>query len=321
MGRTNKKELNKTETEAQKETNNVKNKENTMDTTTETNNEETTSAQETVTVAQREGTLKYLEISEIAVPQNSVRMDIYLNKDDGDNKFKALVRSIEKNNILTPVLARENEDGTYLLIDGLRRIKAAEAIGLEKVPAVIYDDEAEKSQVLNIISNVTRKKLSPLELGMAYSRLVVSGVYESNKELSENIGVSESSVGDSINNLKLDKRIIEDLLENNSISDQKILKSIRTIEKADENGTSDKQWSVYTHIRDNKFNRKETIKYIREQKGSTVETVRYVKLASSNKLKVEIDTSKLEQEKVDEINELLEQIKKISEEFTQELAA
>jgi len=293
------KELNKTETEAHGAT-----------AMTNTKNTEKETATIEQPIVNRMGEMTYIDTKNIQ-SLSSLRLGEDTTQQSKDRKFNALVKSIIVEGVLTPLVVRKtDESDTYSLIDGSRRLAAAKIIGVEQLPIIIYDESEDKAELLSIIANANQKKASLIELGMAYKRLLESGAYGSNKELADALAISESTVGTRINNLNLDKNIIEDLIANSSITDQKILKAIRTMEKTDEEGQSKKQWEVYSHIKEANLNRKDALEYIKEQRG-TVETKRNVKLSSSKMIGVEVDTSVLDEARVSEIKKLIAQIEEI----------
>src|SRR5574344_1218312 len=62
-----------------------------------------------------------------------------------DDKMDELVESIQNNGVLTPVLIRPDDEGTYEMISGHRRLHAAQKAGLATIPAIIRqmtNDEA-----------------------------------------------------------------------------------------------------------------------------------------------------------------------------------
>ncbi|HXS47989.1 MAG TPA: ParB/RepB/Spo0J family partition protein, partial [Solirubrobacterales bacterium] len=74
-----------------------------------------------------------------------------------------LASSIESSGIVQPLLVRPLHDGSYELIAGERRWRAAQQAGLEKVPAIVRDSEhAERLQVA-LIENMVREDLNPVE--------------------------------------------------------------------------------------------------------------------------------------------------------------
>ncbi len=173
--------------------------------------------------------------------------------------------------------------------------------------------------MLSIVTNSNQKTLTAIELGVAYKKLIDRDVYGSNRELAVALGVSEGTVGTKINNLKMDKRIIEDLIENNSISDQKVLKAIRTIENINDDGESEKQYSAYRKITDEKLNRTDALEYISLSKG-VEEIHHFVKTELANKINVMINTKDLSEEKVVRIEELLAEIERIGEDGVEKAA-
>lgn len=265
-----------------------------------------------VVIPERKGELNTVSINEISLPERIVRMDMFLNKEDGDKQFKTLINSIEKENILIPLTVSKKMDGGYMLIDGFRRLKAAEAVGLNEVPVIVYEDNENKNETLSIISNIHRKKLSPIELAFTYKELIDNGSYATKRELADALGLSEVTVGTSINNIKLDKRIIKDLIENNSVSDQKVLKAIRTLEKvAADTDSSEKQFLAYVHIKDNNLNRKDSLEYIKSQK-TDIEIKPITKIETVTKISMTITKNKLSQEQIRSIEKLLAEIEEIS---------
>jgi ParB/RepB/Spo0J family partition protein len=258
---------------------------------------------------QRRGNLRNLNIAYI---QRSLELR------QGDNaymgeKFKELVQSIKTEGIVSPLIVRDDiKTGTFKLIDGRRRLYAAKHLGIKKVPVIVYDANEDKAELLSIIANTNQQKLTPIELGIAYQRLLDNEVYASKRELATALGVSESTVGTRINNLKLDSRIIEDMMTGEGINDQKVLKAIRLIEKVNEEYVSEKQWTTYSYIVEQKLNREDALQYIKTQKEG-VETVRTVRLSDS-KIDLSLDMSGWDKEKVERVNVLLAEIETIRQE-------
>ncbi len=56
-----------------------------------------------------------------------------------DEKMDELVESIKESGVLTPVLVRPDDEGTYEMISGHRRLHAAKRAGLRKIPAIIKE--------------------------------------------------------------------------------------------------------------------------------------------------------------------------------------
>lgn len=84
-----------------------------------------------------------------------------------------LARSIKANGIIQPIVVRRVE-GTYRIIAGERRWRAAQRAGLLKVPVVVRDEAGHGDRgmlEMALVENIQRQDLSPIEEGMAYRRL------------------------------------------------------------------------------------------------------------------------------------------------------
>jgi ParB family transcriptional regulator, chromosome partitioning protein len=95
----------------------------------------------------------------------------------------ALARSIRERGVLQPVLVRPLPGGTYELIAGERRWRAAQIAGLTSVPAMVRPDDDAASLELALIENMAREDLNPLEEARACAALV------------EDLGLTRDEVG------------------------------------------------------------------------------------------------------------------------------
>jgi ParB family chromosome partitioning protein len=128
-----------------------------------------------------------------------------------------LASSIETNGVVQPLLVRPLPDGSYELIAGERRWRAAQSAGLEKVPAVVRDQElAERLQVA-LIENMVREDLNPVDEARACSALV-DELGLSKEELARRVGRSRPAVSNLIRLLDLPDEAIE-LLESGELSE------------------------------------------------------------------------------------------------------
>ncbi len=128
-----------------------------------------------------------------------------------------LAASIETSGVVQPLLVRPLPDGSYELIAGERRWRAAQQAGLEKVPAIVRDSErAERLQVA-LIENMVREDLNPVEEARACAALV-EDLGLSKEELARRIGRSRPSVSNLIRLLDLPDEALE-LLESGELSE------------------------------------------------------------------------------------------------------
>jgi ParB family chromosome partitioning protein len=128
-----------------------------------------------------------------------------------------LAASIESSGVVQPLLVRPLHDGSYELIAGERRWRAAQQAGLEKVPAVVRDSEhAERLQVA-LIENMVREDLNPVEEARACAALV-EDLGLSREDLARRVGRSRPAVSNLIRLLDLPDEALE-LLESGELSE------------------------------------------------------------------------------------------------------
>src|SRR3954454_22235481 len=129
----------------------------------------------------------------------------------------ALAESIETSGIVQPLLVRPLADGSYELIAGERRWRAAQQAGLEKVPAVVRDQaEAERLQAA-LIENMVREDLNPVEEARACAALV-DELGLTKEELARRVGRSRPAVSNLIRLLDLPDEALA-LLESGELSE------------------------------------------------------------------------------------------------------
>lgn len=85
-----------------------------------------------------------------------------------DEKMEELVESIKANGVLTPVLVRPDDEGTYEMISGHRRLRAAKKAGLRKIPAIIKEMTDDEATIAMVDSNVQREEILPSEKAFAF---------------------------------------------------------------------------------------------------------------------------------------------------------
>jgi ParB family chromosome partitioning protein len=125
-------------------------------------------------------------------------------------ELRELADSIREHGIIQPILVEDAGDGTYTIIAGERRCRAARLAGLDEVPALIRDYSAEKRIIVSLIENIQRSNLNPLEEAAAYQQLVtLTGL--SQDEAAARVGKSRSAVANALRLLKLPENIRKSL--------------------------------------------------------------------------------------------------------------
>jgi ParB family chromosome partitioning protein len=129
----------------------------------------------------------------------------------------ALAASIGASGVVQPLLVRPLPDGSYELIAGERRWRAAQQAGLDKVPAVVRDQaEAERMQAA-LIENMVREDLNPVEEARACSALV-EDLGLTKEELARRVGRSRPAVSNLIRLLALPDEAL-DMLQSGKLSE------------------------------------------------------------------------------------------------------
>jgi len=158
-----------------------------------------------ITAHSTEGSERFLDgavsINKIIPNRNQPRQEF--DTEEMDN----LTQSIERSGILQPLTVRELEDEKYELIAGERRLRAAQALGLESVPVYILSVEADVEMMeYALVENVQRVDLNPIEEAEAYAML--SGKYDlSHDAIAKRVGKNRSTIANSLRLLKLPPEI------------------------------------------------------------------------------------------------------------------
>jgi ParB family transcriptional regulator, chromosome partitioning protein len=97
--------------------------------------------------------------------------------------LEALAGSLGERGVLQPVLVRPKPGGTYELVAGERRWRAARIAGLESIPAIVGEREDAHALEVALVENMAREDLSPIEEARACAALV------------EELGLTREDVG------------------------------------------------------------------------------------------------------------------------------
>jgi ParB family chromosome partitioning protein len=149
-------------------------------------------------IPQRAGTTA----SAIDIPIARVRPNPYQpRKRFGAESLAALTASILANGVIQPILVSETVDG-YQLVAGERRLRAAQAAGLERIPAVIRQLVDRDQLELALVENLQRADLDPLETADAYRQLI-NRFGLSHDDVATRVGRARSTVANTLRLLEL----------------------------------------------------------------------------------------------------------------------
>lgn len=139
-------------------------------------------------------------------------------EDFAEDALEELAASIREVGILQPIVVRADEDdGSYTLIAGERRLRAAQLAGIELIPAMIRSGGDDQGQLVEaLVENVQREDLSPLEEAAAYSHLLEDFAM-THEQVAQRVGKSRSSVTNTLRLLQLPAQL-QGLLERGDLS-------------------------------------------------------------------------------------------------------
>jgi ParB family chromosome partitioning protein len=119
-----------------------------------------------------------------------------------EGSIDELASSIANYGLVQPVVVRRLATGSYQLIAGERRLRAAKRAGLEVVPAILRDVDEAGALELALVENLQREDLNPIDEARGYESLMeLSGTTQS--DVAERVGRDRSTVANSLRLLDL----------------------------------------------------------------------------------------------------------------------
>jgi ParB family chromosome partitioning protein len=114
-----------------------------------------------------------------------------------EEALAALTASVRELGVLQPVLVRPTGGGSYELVAGERRWRAAKRAGLSLIPAIVrtVDDTLSLEQAL--VENIQREDLNPLDEAAAYQQLL-EDFHLTHDELASRVGKSRAAISNTL---------------------------------------------------------------------------------------------------------------------------
>lgn len=116
-----------------------------------------------------------------------------------------LAASIKSSGLVQPIIVRKAggpDNPRYELIAGERRLRAAKAAGLDKIPALVRDVDAFKQAQMALVENIQREDLNAIDRAEAY-RTLIEQLGLTQAELASRIGEDRSSIANYLRLLEL----------------------------------------------------------------------------------------------------------------------
>jgi len=208
-------------------------------------------------------------------------------------ELNELAESIKENGLLQPVLVDKKSNGKYILIAGHRRVAAYKKLGKSTISVVEYSQDnkysSEKLLTLALLENIQRVNLSPIEVAISFKQALDSKIFDSAESFSKKIGKSKSYVSKMLSLLKLDKKIIDDLIKNRSVKDFEALYLLQKIQ--DEK----LQLELYEELKNGRIKRKDIQNRIKNLKVSHAKP--YEMKMSKTSLKLNVNLKSIDNDK------------------------
>src|SRR5215207_8733941 len=126
----------------------------------------------------------------------------------GEDALVALADSLRQRGVLQPVLVRPVAGGTYELIAGERRWRAAKMAGFDHVPALVRPHGDAESLELALIENMAREDLNPVEEAQACA-LLVEELGLTREDIGRRVGRSRVAVSNLLRLLELPDEVLQ----------------------------------------------------------------------------------------------------------------
>lgn len=125
-----------------------------------------------------------------------------------------LALSIKSFGVLQPVLVNRMDNGSYLLIAGERRFRAAQLAGQKKIPAIVKNFSEQDIAVIALTENLQRENLTYFEEALAYATLVKE-YHLTQMDISKLVGKQQSTISNKMRLLSLSDEIKALLIKHN----------------------------------------------------------------------------------------------------------
>ena len=123
-------------------------------------------------------------------------------RDFDENALQELAASIKLHDIIQPLTVSRLSNGSFRLIAGERRFRAARIAGLKDIPVYVRQANDVQLLELSLLENLQRENLNAMEIALSYKRLMDELNY-TQEEVAEHMGKERSTVANYIRLLKL----------------------------------------------------------------------------------------------------------------------
>ena len=143
-----------------------------------------------------------------------------------------LGNSMKESGQIHPLIVDDVGDGTYIVVDGERRWRAAELVGIPELMAVIrhpVEQNADARQLVEaLVTSTQREELSPVEFARAYGKLRKMGL--TNRAIADKIGTYTERIRMSLRLLDLNEELLQLVDTGKLPKDPRVVDALLSIE-------------------------------------------------------------------------------------------
>ena len=145
------------------------------------------------------------QMAEIAV-KDIIPNPTQPRRDFDQEALAELADSIRTLGVIQPVTVKPTAEGSYIIISGERRWRAAQQAGLEVLPAYIREVDDTNLHAMALVENVQRQDLNAIEIALSLQRLVEEcGLTQD--ALAEKVGMKRSTISNYMRLLRLPNEV------------------------------------------------------------------------------------------------------------------
>jgi ParB family chromosome partitioning protein len=225
--------------------------------------------------------------------QNPYQPRIYMDKES----LQTLADSIQEEGLLQPITVKKENDQSYIIIYGHRRVAASKILDKSSIDAIVLEEvDHEQLSILPLIENLQREGMSPIETALSMKKILDDKIVMNQVELAKKIGYSKSWLSRIISILKLPDEIIIQIREE-GYNDIYVLSAL--------NKLADNHIEVFKKIVN--LDRNAALKYIStaSQKKPMAYVENRIKKSKNN---ISINVKGLSSTKKDQVNKLIEEL-------------
>lgn len=141
------------------------------------------------------------------VPVDAIRPNPRQPRTDfNEDALQELADSIATHGVLQPVVVTVADDGSFEIIMGERRWRAAQRAGITDIPVIVREADDQEKLELALIENIVRENLNPIEQALAYKQYI-DEFDLTHEEAAKRLGKQRTHVSNSLRILNLPQEI------------------------------------------------------------------------------------------------------------------